>query len=90
MFFERRRHFVQHAGAAGGEEAFERQRLDALDHDAADHLDGRGRAGLGADDRQLHLQLAQQRRNLFRVRAGDQQRRPVPGRVNGAMTATST
>ncbi len=72
VVFERRRYFLQYAGAGGCQEAFERQGFDAFDHHAADHFDGRGGSGFGVDDGELHFQFTQQGRYLLCVRAGDQ------------------
>ena len=46
---QRVRNFLGDAGACRGAETFDRQRLHTLDHDGAQHLDGRGAADLGAD-----------------------------------------
>ena len=54
----RDRDIVDYTGARRREEAFQRQRLNALDHDAAHHLDGGGGADFAAGDVHAHAERA--------------------------------
>ena len=83
VVLQRSRDLVDDAGTLGGEEAFQGQRLDALDHDAADHLQAGGLADRVAGDGAAHLQFVDQKwQHCFGVRAGQQQRRFVTGRMD--------
>ena len=75
---QRGRDFLGDAGALRGEEAFGGQRLDALDHHAADHFQRGGGADFVGRDRAAHVEFVdQQRQHGLRMRAGEQQRRLV-------------
>ena len=58
-----------------GQKTLQRQRLDALDHDAAHHLDGGGGADFGAGDADAHAERGEHRSDRVGVRAGKQHRR---------------
>ena len=59
-----------------------RQRLDALDHDAAYHLDGGSGAGFGSGDAEAHAKRDEHGRDRGGVRTGQQHRRLMPRRIN--------
>ncbi|HZR61655.1 MAG TPA: hypothetical protein VFA80_11975 [Xanthobacteraceae bacterium] len=74
--------FVDHAGARRRQKTFQGQRLDALDHDAAHHLDGGGGADLGARNGGAHVERGEQRSDRLRMRTGEQHRRAMPRRMD--------
>jgi hypothetical protein len=68
--------------AREAQKTLQRQRLDALDHDAADHLDGGGGAGFGPGNADAHAERSEHWRDRARMRAGKQHRRLMPRRIN--------
>jgi len=76
------RQVLSHSGARGGQKAFQRQRLDALDHHAAHHLDRRGRSDFVPGDTRTHAERGKCRRNRLGVAPGKQHRRLMPRRIN--------
>ena len=82
IVLDRSRDLVDDAGARRGEKTFQRQRLDAFDHDAAHHLDGGRRTDLAAGDADSHAERAHHRGNRGRVRACEQHRRLMARRMD--------
>ena len=76
------RDFVDHAGARGGEKAFERQRLHAFHDHAAYHFDRRGGADVRPGDAGAHGERGEEGRDRLGVRAGKQERRLMPRRID--------
>ena len=71
VVLQRGRDLVHDAGALRGEEAFGGERLDALDHHAAHHLDrGRGADLIGPAIDAAHVQFVDQQRHHGLRRAG--------------------
>ncbi len=73
------------ASRLGGDHAFRRQRLDPLDHDRPDHLDGRRRADAAVDPADpRETQFCQLHDPQLRMRAADKQGNLETGGVNGS------